>query len=386
MHDASVNELESRYLHPRYARQHALRELGVVGQEKLGRGRVLIVGAGGLGSPAAMYLAAAGVGTIGLVDVDVVDESNLHRQLLYGMHDVGAVKLDSAQQRLHDINPLVNVRLHHTRISNNNGCEIISGYDIVLDGTDNFPARYAINDACVALGIPFVYGSVARFEGQVSVFAAPDGPCYRCLFAEEPAAGTVPNCAEDGVLGILPGLVGLHQSTEVIKWLTGIGRLLAGRLLMLDLLDHSTNEVALARDPECAACGTGAKSKTTANASGATTPLPPRVMPETAPEIDVTEVAERLRSGDGMVLLDVREPWEFELARLPNAVLIPLSTLPSAMNELDAEREYVVYCHHGMRSAMAANWLKSHGFQHVFNMTGGIDAWSVNIDRSVSQY
>ena len=365
--DASMNEMQSSYLHSRYARQHVLRELGVVGQEKLGRGRVLIVGAGGLGSPAAMYLAAAGVGTIGL-------------------HDVGARKLDAAQQRLQDINPLVNVQLHHTRISSNNAHEIISKYDIVLDGTDNFPARYAINDACVALGVPFVYGSVARFEGQVSVFAAPDGPCYRCLFAEEPAAGTVPSCAEDGVLGILPGIVGLHQSAEVIKWLTGIGRLLVGRLLMLDLLDHSTNEVTLARDPECAACGTGAKSKTAANASGATTPLPPRVMPESAPEIDVTEVAERLRSGDGMVLLDVREPWEFELARLPNAVLIPLSTLPSAVNELDADREYVVYCHHGMRSAMAANWLKSHGFQHVFNMTGGIDAWSVNIDRSVSQY
>ena len=383
-----MNEIRADFMHPRYARQHALRELGVVGQEKLSKGRALIVGAGGLGSPAAMYLAAAGVGTIGLADVDVVDESNLHRQLLYGMRDIGARKLDAAEQRLRDVNPLVDVQLHHTRISSCNAHEIIAQYDIVLDGTDNFPARYAINDACVASGVPFVYGSVARFEGQVSVFAAPDGPCYRCLFSEEPAAGTVPNCAEDGVLGILPGIVGLHQSTEVIKWLTGIGRLLVGRLLMLDLLDHSTNEVSLARDPACVACGSGAKRNAGAAASNTTAPSspPPQIMPEFAPEIDVAEVAARLRSGDGTVLLDVREPWEFELARLPNALLIPLSTLPVAVNELDSDREYVVYCHHGMRSAMAANWLKSHGFQHVHNMTGGIDAWSVNIDRSVPQY
>ena len=375
-------------MHPRYARQHVLRELGVVGQEKLSNGRVLIVGAGGLGSPAAMYLAAAGVGTIGLVDADVVDESNLHRQLLYGSRDIGARKLDAAQRRLQEINPLVRVQLHHTRIALDNALEIISQYDIVFDGTDNFPARYAINDACVALGVPFVYGSVARFEGQVSVFAAPDGPCYRCLFAEEPATGTVPNCAEDGVLGILPGIVGLHQSTEVIKWLTGIGRLLVGRLLMLDLLDHSSDEVALARDPACVACGTGAERSAAENENTAatTTSQPPRVMPDFAPEIDVTEVAERLRSGHGLVLLDVREPWEFELAQLPNAVLVPLSTLPNAVNELDSDREYVVYCHHGMRSAMVANWLISRGFQHVHNMTGGIDAWSVNIDRSVAQY
>jgi len=386
-------------MHPRYARQHVLRELGVVGQEKLSNGRVLIVGAGGLGSPAAMYLAAAGVGTIGLVDVDVVDESNLHRQLLYGTHDIGARKLDAAQQRLQDINPLVRVQLHHMRMAPENAQEIISQYDIVLDGTDNFPARYAINDACIALDVPFVYGSVARFEGQVSVFAAPDGPCYRCLFAEEPTAGTVPNCAEDGVLGILPGIVGLHQSTEVIKWIAGIGRLLVGRLLMLDLLDHSTNEVALARDVACIACGSDARrqraksphpvgisSNRVAEGAAPTRQLESRTMPENAPEIDVTEVAERLRSGDGMVLLDVREAWEFELAQLPNALLIPLSTLPNAVNELDSDREYVVYCHHGMRSAMAANWLKSRGFRHVFNMTGGIDAWSVDVDRSVPQY
>lgn len=382
------------FTNARYARQHVLREFGLAGQEKLSKGRVLIVGAGGLGSPAAMYLAAAGVGTLGLADVDVVDESNLHRQLLYGTQDVGANKLDAAQKRLADINPLVKVQLHHTKIDAHNAREIIAHYDIVVDGTDNFPTRYAINDACVALGVPFVYGSVARFEGQVSVFAAANGPCYRCLFPEEPAAGTVPNCAEDGVLGILPGVIGLHQSTEVIKWLTGIGRMLVGRLLMLDLLDHSTQEVSLAKDPLCVACGSGAKPATIEDATTGTTTAAPRraatstsqVMPESAAEIDVVEVAERLRSGDEFVLLDVREPWEFEAAQLPNAVLVPLSTLPSAVNSLDPDREYVVYCHHGMRSSMAANWLKAQGFQHVSNMTGGIDAWSINVDRSVPQY
>lgn len=326
-----------------------------------------------------MYLAAAGVGTLGLADVDVVEESNLHRQLLYGMHDIGTDKLTAAEQRLGDINPLVHVQLHHTRITDSNAFDIISGYDIVLDGTDNFAARYAINDACVKAGVPFVYGSVARFEGQVSVFATPDGPCYRCLFPEEPVAGTVPNCAEDGVLGILPGIVGLHQTTEVIKWLAGLGRPLAGRLLMLDLLDHSTQEILIARDPACRTCGT-------ANIPSAPTSLNTNSMPATAPEISVSEVAERLRAGEEFVLLDVREPWEFEMAQLPNAQLVPLSTLPAAHASLDPDREYVVYCHHGMRSAMAANWLVSNGFGRVANMTGGIDAWSVSVDRNVPQY
>lgn len=381
------------FTNSRYSRQHVLREFGLAGQEKLSKGRVLVVGAGGLGSPAAMYLAAAGVGTLGLADVDVVDESNLHRQLLYGTQDIGANKLDAAAQRLADINPLVTVTLHHTKIDATNAREIISQYDIVVDGTDNFPTRYAINDACVSLNVPFVYGSVARFEGQVSVFAAPGGPCYRCLFPDAPAAGTVPNCAEDGVLGILPGVIGLHQSTEVIKWLVGIGRMLVGRLLMLDLLDHSTQEVSLAKNPDCVTCGSGAMPATiegSANDSAARSATAAsttsQTMPPTAPEIDVTEVAERLRSGEVFVLLDVREPWEFETARLPDAVLVPLSTLPGAVNSLDPEQEYVVYCHHGMRSAMAANWLVGQGFSRVSNMTGGIDAWSINVDRSVPQY
>ncbi|MGV3708166.1 MAG: molybdopterin-synthase adenylyltransferase MoeB [Gemmatimonas sp.] len=393
MKDSSQSDAshDHAFMHPRYARQHVLRELGMQGQEKLARARVLIVGAGGLGSPAAMYLAAAGIGTIGLADEDVVDESNLHRQLLYGMSNVGERKLDAAQQRLRDINPLVNVTLHHERIRATNARAIIAGYDIVVDGTDNFPARYAINDACVALGIPFVYGSVARFEGQVSVFAAPDAPCYRCIFPDEPAAGTVPNCAEDGVLGVLPGIIGLYQSTEVIKYIAGIGRTLAGRLLMLDLLDHASSEIALARNLSCPACGAASTRISVAatphpSASHTASPTASRPMPETAPEIDVVEVSERLKRGDGFVLLDVREPWEFEAARLPDAVLVPLSTLPSEVNGLDMDREYVVYCHHGMRSAMAANWLKSRGFEHVHNMTGGIDAWSVNVDRSVPRY
>lgn len=348
------------FTHPRYARQHALREFGFGAQEKLCGSRVLIVGAGGLGSPAAMYLAAAGVGTLGLADDDVVDESNLHRQLLYGLRDIGRNKLDAAVARIGDINPLVNVVLHHEKITATNARDIICNYDIVIDGTDNFPARYAINDACVALNIPFVYGSVARFEGQVSVFAAPDGPCYRCLFPMEPAAGTVPNCAEDGVLGVLPGIVGLHQSTEAIKWLTSIGRPLVGRLLMLDILDHSTQEVTIARDRNCATCGS--KQSTPAQSSSASAMNPSdSAMPELVQETDVTTVAERLKAGESFVLLDVREPWEFELASLPNAKLVPLSTLPHAVSGLDSAQEFVVYCHHGTRSAMAANWLKSKG-------------------------
>lgn len=380
------------FTHPRYARQHALREFGLAAQEKLCLARVLVVGAGGLGSPAAMYLAAAGVGTLGLADDDVVDESNLHRQLLYGVRDVGNKKLNAAIARLSDINPLVNVVLHHEKISDANARDIIANYDIVLDGTDNFPARYAINDACVAFGIPFVYGSVARFEGQVSVFAAPGAPCYRCLFPAEPVAGTVPTCAEDGVLGVLPGLVGLHQSTEVIKWLAAIGRPLVGRLLMMDLLDHSTHEVTIAKDPNCRSCGPKAATKSPDRASDATQVSPATAsraeatLPEVAPEVDVAIVAARLRADDQIVLLDVREPWEFELAQLPNAKLVPLSTIPDAVGELDPEAEYIVYCHHGMRSAMAANWLKSRGYSRVSNMTGGIDAWSVVVDRAVPQY
>ena len=365
--------------HPRYARQHVLREFGLVGQEKLGLGRVLIVGVGGLGSPAAMYLAAAGVGTLGLVDIDTVDESNLHRQLLYGMRDVGAEKLSAAESRLRDVNPLVKVVLHNTRLTAENAREMIAQYDIVFDGTDNFPTRYAINDACVALGVPFVYGSVARFEGQVTVFAAHDGPCYRCLFPTMPEAGSVPTCAEDGVLGVLPGIVGLHQSTEVIKWLAGIGRSLAGRLLMLDLLDHSVQEVSIARDPACAICGTASTRSTN-------TSKPISRMTQPAGAISVTALNERLRAGDDVKLIDVREPWEFEIASLPNATLIPLSTIPQAAASLDKSHEYVVYCHHGMRSAMAANWLKAQGFSNVLNMEGGIDAWSAAVDQSMPQY
>lgn len=378
------------FAHARYARQHALREFGMAGQEKLGQARVLVVGAGGLGSPAAMYLAAAGVGTLGLADNDVVDESNLHRQLLYGLRDVGNDKLTAAVARICDINPLVHVVLHHEKISAANAHDIIRNYDIVLDGTDNFPARYAINDACLAVGIPFVYGSVARFEGQVSVFAAKDGPCYRCLFPTEPAAGTVPNCAEDGVLGVLPGIIGLHQSTEVIKWVTSLGRPLVGRLLMMDLLDHSSHEVSIAKDPQCAACGSSrtnaASSPSASRAAHSSEGSQKKSMPELAPEIDVAVVAERLRAGDNFVLLDVREPWEFELAQLPNAKLVPLSTLPNEVASLNADAEYIVYCHHGMRSAMAANWLKGRGFNRISNMTGGIDAWSIVVDRSVPQY
>ncbi len=367
----------------RYARQRVLREFGPAGQEKLAAARVLIVGTGGLGSPAALYLAAAGVGTIGLVDDDVVDASNLHRQLLYGTSDVGRPKLHAARARLHEVNPLVRVVLHETRLRAGNADALVAEYDLVVDGTDNFPARYAINDACVARGIPFVYGSVARFEGQVSMFAAPDGPCYRCLFPDPPAPGTVPTCAEDGVLGVLPGLIGLMQATEVIKWCTGLGDVLAGRLLLFDALAQRTREVTLPRDPACRVCGDAARQ-----AAPAARPSAARDSEETPmlEDLTPTALAASLAAGNTPVLLDVREPWEHAIAALPGAELVPLATLPQRAATLDPDVDYVVYCHHGGRSAMAAQWLRAQGIPRVANLEGGIDRWSLDVDASVPRY
>lgn len=363
--------------HPRYARQRVLREFGPDGQTRLAAARVLIVGTGGLGSPSALYLAAAGVGTIGLVDTDTVDESNLHRQLLYGTSDVGRAKLDAAAVRLHDVNPLVHVVPHATRLRSSNAAGLVAGYDLVIDGTDNFPARYAINDACVIRGIPFVYGSVARFEGQVSVFGAPDGPCYRCLFPDPPPPGTVPTCAEEGVLGVLPGMIGLLQATEAIKWCTGLGESLAGRLLLFDALTQRMREVALPRNPACRVCGAAACA---ARAAG--TRDEAEMFDDTTP----MELAARLARGESPLLLDVREEWEYAIAALPGSVLVPLGTLQQRTGSLDPQAEYVVYCHHGGRSAMAAQWLRSQGFARVANLEGGIDAWSLEVDASVPRY
>ena len=356
---------------PRYARQRILREFGPDGQARLAGARVLCVGAGGLGAPVALYLAAAGVGTLGLVDRDVVEASNLHRQLLYGTSDVGRPKLEAAAARLHDVNPLVDVVRHDVRLSADNADALVTGYDVVVDGTDNFPARYAINDACVRAGIPFVYGSVSRFEGQVSLFGAPDGPCYRCLFPEPPAPGTVPSCAEEGVLGVLPGIVGLWQATEAIKWCTGLGQPLAGRLLLYDALAASVREVSVPRDASCPACGAGRSDPSPVTA-------PPMASAPPTP-IELEPAALRAR-------LDVREPWEHRVAALPEARLVPLGTLAEAAASLDPAAEYVVYCHHGGRSAMAVQWLREQGFARTTNLTGGIDAWSLTVDPSVPRY
>ncbi len=361
----------------RYARQRTLREFGPASQASLAAARVLIVGTGGLGSPSALYLTAAGVGTIGLVDEDVVDASNLHRQLLYGTSDVGRPKLEAAAARLRDVNPLVQVITHETRFRAVNAHALVADYDLVIDGTDNFPARYAINDACVARGIPFVYGSVSRFEGQVSVFGVKDKPCYRCLFPDAPPPGTVPTCAEEGVLGVLPGLIGLMQATEAIKWCTGIGELLAGRLLLYDALVQRTREVALPRNAACRSCGDAAQA---ARAAGQVEE--PVLSQDTTP----TALAARLAAGDAPVLLDVREPWEHALAALPASVLVPLGTLQQRTPSLDPHAEYVVYCHHGGRSAMAAEWLRRQGFARVANLEGGIDAWSREVDASIARY
>jgi adenylyltransferase/sulfurtransferase len=356
---------------PRYARQLVLRGFGPAAQERLANGRVLIVGVGGLGSPAASYLAAAGVGTISLVDTDVVDVTNLHRQLLYTTPDVGRRKLDVARERLQSINPQVIVHTHDTRLSAANAATLVAGHDVVIDATDNFPTRYAINDACLARGIPFVYGSVARFDGQVSVFAAPGGPCYRCLFPVMPAPGTVPTCAEEGVLGVVPGIIGLHQATEAIKLLTTIGTPLVGQLLLVDLLASDSQRIAVARRHDCPTCG---DVRT------------PSLSSMSIQHLNPADVAALLTGDDAPIIIDVREQWEYDLVHLPVSTLIPLNTLASKASDLNPSRSYALLCHHGMRSEMAANWLMQHGFSRLINIDGGIDAWSMDVDPSLPRY
>lgn len=365
---------------PRYSRQLILKGFGPSAQSKLADARVLIVGAGGLGSPAAMYLAAAGVGTITLVDQDVVEETNLHRQLLYGTADVGRPKLEAAASRIRDINPDVSVLTHEERLHAENAQRFVREQSIVIDATDNFPARYAINDACLAWGIPFVYGSVARFEGQVSVFATPGGPCYRCLFPDMPPIGSVPTCAEEGVLGIVPGIIGLHQAMEAVKWITGIGTVLAGQLMLLDLLENDTRVISVPRRSDCSACGPARRTE-----SSVTHPSPPvAAMPVT--QMSPQTLHERMERGDTPNIIDVRERWEYDRAHIGGSTLIPLVELQTRVASLDRNGEYVVLCHHGMRSELAANWLADRGFSRVANLDGGIDAWSLQIDPSMPRY
>jgi adenylyltransferase/sulfurtransferase len=366
----------------RYSRQLMLPELGAAGQQRLKSARVLCIGAGGLGCPAAVYLAAAGVGTLGLVDSDRVDLSNLHRQILYGTANVGDDKLDCARTRLLEINPHVNVVLHRGRFTADNAMEIVANYDVVVDGSDNFPTRYVSNDACVLSAKPNIYGSVFRFDGQAAVFAPHlGGACYRCIFPEPPPPGAAPSCAEAGVLGVLPGLVGTIQATEAIKLITGIGEPLVSRLLHVDAAKMKFREFALRRDPRCAVCGeqptilTPTSSGTTCETAAAT-----------VPEISVRALKAKLDAREPLTLLDVREPFEFDIARIDDAELIPLGELPQRHSELDADAELVVFCHSGVRSARAVELLRERGFKRAVNLEGGIDAWSREIDPAVPRY
>ena len=371
----------------RYSRHLILPQVEVEGQRRLKGARILVVGAGGLGSPVALYLAAAGVGTLGLVDFDVVDVTNLHRQLLHGTDDVGRPKLESARERIRDVNPHVHVEPYQTRLTSANALEIIGEYDLVVDGTDNFATRYLTNDACVLLGKPNVYGSIFRFEGQASLFATPDGPCYRCLVPEPPAPGQVPSCAEGGVLGVLPGIVGTIQAVEAIKVVLGIGETLAGRLLLIDALTMEFRTLKLRRDPACPACGTRTiRELIDYDQFCGTTP---ETMPDdrdTIDEITPAELSNRLHARDDFDLIDVREPREWDIAHIPGARLIPLGEIATALDSLDPSREIVVMCRSGKRSATAAKQMKDAGFERVKNLAGGILRWSDEVDPSVPKY
>ena len=372
----------------RYSRHLILPDVGVEGQQKLKAARVLIVGAGGLGSPVALYLAAAGVGTLGLIDFDVVDVSNLQRQILHGTKDVGRSKLESARARLHDVNPHVRVETYETRLTSANALEIIGGYDIVVDGTDNFATRYLTNDACVLLGKANVYGSIFRFEGQASVFGTADGPCYRCLFPEPPPPGSVPSCAEGGVFGVLPGIVGTIQATETIKLILGIGETLAGRLLLIDAQSMQFRAMTLRKDPACPACGTRTITALIDYDEFCGTPGAD-AMDDIDDVLEITprELAARLSGGDDSFdLIDVREPYEWAIARIDGARLIPLGQVPKSLSSLDKTREIVVMCRSGVRSADAVRFMQSQGFARVRNLAGGILRWSSDVDPRVPRY
>ncbi len=369
----------------RYARHLVLPEVGVEGQRRLKASSIAIVGAGGLGAPVGLYLAAAGVGRIGLVDFDRVDASNLQRQVLYGTSDVGLPKVDAARRRLADLNPRVRLEVHDTRVTAGNALDLLGTYDVIVDGTDNFPTRYLVNDAAVLLGKPNVYGSIFRFEGQVAVFAAPGGPCYRCLYPEPPAPGEVPNCAEGGVLGILPGVIGSLQATEAIKLLLGVGAALVGRLLLYDGLEGRFRELRVPRDPDCPVCGDRPSIVALRDEDAACEAEAGRA-PLDGPEISVRGLRERLERGDDLTLIDVRTPMEWAICRIDGARLLPLQELPARVEELDRERETVVYCHVGQRSAVAAEWLRRRGFSHVRNLAGGIDAWASEIEPGMPRY
>jgi sulfur-carrier protein adenylyltransferase/sulfurtransferase len=370
----------------RYSRHLIMPEVGMEGQLKLKAAKVLCIGAGGLGSPLALYLAAAGVGTLGVVDFDVVDYTNLQRQVIHTTADVGRKKLDSAAEKVKAINPFIDLRPFETKLTSENALELFCDFDIIVDGTDNFPTRYLVNDACVLTGKPNVYGSIFRFEGQVSVFATKDGPCYRCLYPEPPPPGLVPSCAEGGVLGILPGLVGVMQATEAIKLILGKGEPLVGRLLLVDALGMRFRELKLRKNPDCPACGTHPTVTNLIDYNefcgirGEEKPVASNV-----PEIQPEELKAKLDAGEDIFILDVREPHEYQICNL-QGYLIPLGELPKRVHELDSSREIVAHCRSGVRSAKAVTFLQQAGFRKVKNLAGGILAWSDKVDPSVPKY
>lgn len=371
----------------RYARHLVLPQVGLEGQRRLKESRVLCVGAGGLGSPVALYLAAAGVGTLGIVDHDVVDATNLQRQILHGTRDVGRPKVESAAERIREVNPHVEVVAHATRLTSANALGIVGAYDVVVDGTDNFPTRYLVNDACVLAGKPNVYGSIFRWEGQVSVFAAPGGPCYRCLFREPPPPGLVPNCAEGGVMGVLPGIIGSLQAMETLKVLLGVGDPLVGRLVLFDALEMAWREVSLSRNPACPVCGDAPTQTELIDYElfcGVGVEDPMAGVPRPA-ELGPAEVAALLGGGDAPTLVDVREPWEWEVGNLAGlgARLIPLGELPARLGEIPRERPVVFLCKGGHRSRAAAARLMEEGYARVYNLRGGMVAWARELDPGI---
>ena len=370
----------------RYSRHLIMPEVGMEGQQKLKAARVLCIGAGGLGSPLALYLAAAGVGTLGIVDFDVVDYTNLQRQIIHTTADVGRKKLDSAADKLKAINPFLNLRTFEAKLTSENALALFNEFDIIADGTDNFPTRYLVNDACVLTGKPNVYGSIFRFEGQASVFATEEGPCYRCLYPEPPPPGLVPSCAEGGVLGIVPGLVGVMQATEVIKLILGKGEPLIGRLLLIDALGMKFRELKLRKNPDCPVCG---KNPTVTQLidynefcgiRGEEKPVETGVV-----EMQVEELKRRLDAGEDLFVLDVREPHEYQICNI-GGHLIPLGDLPKRVSELDSSREIVAHCRSGVRSAKAVNFLQQAGFKKVHNLAGGILAWADRVDPKMPKY
>ena len=369
----------------RFSRHLILPEVGMEGQIKLKDAKVLLVGTGGLGAPMGLYLAAAGIGTIGLVDFDVVDASNLQRQIIHGTKDIGRKKIDSAADRMLDINPNLKIVKHEVALTSENAREIVEQYDLVADGTDNFPTRYLVNDVCVLTGKPNVYGSIFRFEGQSSVFATEDGPCYRCLYPEPPPPGLVPSCAEGGVLGILPGVVGLIQATEVVKIILGIGQTLKGRLMLYDALNMKFRELKLRRNPDCPAgkCSV-IKELIDYKQFCGIVDAPPE--PAVSGELEPTEVKQMIDSGEDFILVDVREPHEYQIASISKATLIPLGQLPNRLSELPKDANIVCHCKSGVRSAKAVDLLKQSGYIRVRNMKGGILAWSDKVDPSVAKY